>query len=127
MSLGCEESGARSSIFLGRAVFHLSYIYPSPSSDCIYPARPHSPRSSSQNLAPPLLPSSPRPHRHHTRVGRGFLLSAAAVAVFLCQVKAWKIWTDELPIYYSQFVVFFVKGNKKLLLLPLLILMISTK
>ena len=30
MSLGWEGSGARSSIFLGRAVFHLGYKYPSP-------------------------------------------------------------------------------------------------
>ena len=37
-----ETYQTRSSIFLGRAVFHLGYIYPSPSSDFIYLARPHS-------------------------------------------------------------------------------------
>ena len=37
--------------------------------------------------------------------------SAAAVAVFLRQVRAWKICTDELHISSLQFVVFFVQGN----------------
>ena len=40
--------------------------------------------------------------------GRGNLPSAAAVDVFLCQVRAWKIRADELPILLLQFVVFFI-------------------
>lgn len=72
----------------------------------------------SQTLALPLLhcrrwgrASLPRPHHRRTRTGRGNLHSAAAVAVFLYQIRAWKIWTDELQIYTSQFVVFFIQGN----------------
>ena len=83
-----------------------------------YSARPLSPARASQTLAPPLLhrrrwgrASLPRPRRRRTRAGRGNLPSAAAVAVFLRQVRAWKICTDELHIYTSQFVVFFVQGN----------------
>ena len=77
-----------------------------------------SPARASQKLASPLLhrhrwgrASVPRPRRRRTRAGYGFLHSAAAVAVFLSQVRAWKIWTNELHIYTSQFVVFFVQGN----------------
>ena len=77
-----------------------------------------SPARASQTLAPPLLhrlrwgrASLPRPRRRRTRADRGFLHSAAAVAVFLCRVRAWKICTDELHISTFQFVVFFVQGN----------------
>ena len=83
-----------------------------------YSARPLSPARASQTLAPPLLhrrrwgrASLPRPRRRRTRAGRGNLHSAAAVAVFLRRVRAWKICTDELLISTSQFVVFFVQGN----------------
>ena len=58
MSSKWEWLGAHSSYFFGRVVFHLGYKYPSPSSLRFYSARPH-PRSSSQTLAPLLLPSSP--------------------------------------------------------------------
>ena len=39
------------------------------------------------------------------------LASATAVAVSLCQVRAWEIEPDELHICSSQFVVFFSSGN----------------
>jgi len=83
-----------------------------------YSARPLSPARASQTLAPPLLhrrrwgrASLPRPRRRRTRADRGHLHSAAVVAVFLHQVRAWKICTDELHISSLQFVVFFVQGK----------------
>ena len=76
------------------------------------------PAWASQTLAPPLLhhrrwgrASLPRPRRRRTRTGRRNLPSAAAVDVFLRQVRAWKIRTDELHISSLQFVMFFVQGN----------------
>ena len=83
-----------------------------------YSARPLSLARASQTLAPPLLhrrrwgrASLPRPRRRRTRAGCGFLHSAAAVAVFLCQVRAWKIRADELLNLHLLFVVLFTKGN----------------
>ena len=83
-----------------------------------YSARPLSPVRASQTLAPLLLhrcrwgrASLARPLRRCTRVGRGNLHSAAAVAVFLRRVRAWKICTDELHFSTSQFTLFFVHGN----------------
>ena len=83
-----------------------------------YSARPLSPARASQTLAPPLLhrcrwgrASLPRPRRRRTRADRGHLHSAAAVAVFLRQVRAWKICTDKLHISSLQFVVFFIQGK----------------
>ena len=77
-----------------------------------------SPARASQTLAPPLhhrrrwgRASLPRPRRRRTHAGRGNLHSATAVAVFLCQVRAWKIYTDELHYFTSLFVVFFIHGN----------------
>ena len=78
--------------------FHRVYKYPSPLPHFIYSARPLSLARAPQTLAPPLIhrrrwgrASLPRPRRHRTHADRGNLHSAAAVAVFLCQVRAWEI------------------------------------
>ena len=83
-----------------------------------YSAWPLSPARASQTLAPPLLhrrrwgrASLPRPRRRRTRADRGNLHSAAAVPLFLRQVRAWKICTDELHISSLQFIVFFIQGK----------------
>ena len=98
--------------------FFTSAIYTPPLPHFTFIPLDLSPARASQTLAVPLLhrrrwgrASLPRPRRRRTRAGCRCLLSAAAVAVFLSRVRAWKIWTDELHIYTSQFVMFFVQGN----------------
>ena len=88
----------------GEQFFTMAINTPSPLPHFLYSARTLSPGRASQTLAPPLLhrrrwgrASLPRPRRRRTRAGRGFLHSAAAVVVFLRQVRAWKIRADELP------------------------------
>ena len=105
-------------ISLGKQFFTVAINTPPPLPHFFYSAWPLSPARASQTLAPPLLhrcrwgrASLPRPRRRHTRAGCGFLHSVAAVAVFLCQVRAWKIWTDELRTCSSKFVMFFTSGN----------------
>ena len=102
----------------GEQFFTATINTPSPLPHFLYSARPLSLTRASQTLAPPLLhhrrwgrASFPRPHRHCTRADHGNLHSAAAVAVFLRRVRAWKIYIDELHLYISPFVVFFVQGN----------------
>ena len=89
----------------GEHFFTATINTPSSLPHFIYSARSLSPTRASQTLAPPLLhrrrwgrASLPRPRRRHTRADRGNLHSAVAIAVFLRQVRAWKIYTDELHI-----------------------------
>ena len=93
---------------------------PSPLPHFLYFARPLSLSlaRASQTLASPLLhhrrwgrASLPRPRCRRTRAGPRNIHSAAAVAIFLRRVWAWKIYTDELHLSISQFVVFFIQGN----------------
>ena len=112
----------------GEQFFTVTINTPSPLPHFLYSAWPLSLSlaRASQTLAPPLLhrhrwgrASLPRPRRRRTRADRRNLHSAAAVAVFLRQVRAWKIWTDELQIYTSQFVVFFIRVIKSYFYCPL--------
>ena len=118
MSSEREGPGAYSSDFLGWTVFHSLYKYPCLFLTSLSPRSRSLPLELPKTLVPPLLhrrqwgrASLPRPRRHRTRASCGFLHSPAAVAIFLCRVRAWKIWPNELHICSSQFVVFFTSGN----------------
>ena len=105
-------------ISLGKQFFTVAINTPPSLPHFFYSARLLSPARASQTLAPPLLhrhrwgwASLPRPRRRRTRADCGHLHSAAAVAVFLRQVRVWKICIDKLHFSTSQFVVFFIQGN----------------
>ena len=91
------QGHVRPKIF-GRTVFTVAINTPLPSLLHLLRSVAVSRSSSPQTLAPPLLhrrrwgrASLPRPRRRRTRAGCGNLHSAAAVAVSLCQVRAWEI------------------------------------
>ena len=82
----------------GEQVFTMAINTPLPSLLHLLRSVAVSRSSSPQTLAPPLLhrrrwgrASLPRPRRRRTRADCGNLHSAAAVAVSLCQVRAWEI------------------------------------
>ena len=112
MSLGWQGSGARSSKFFGRTVFHFLINTPPLAPQFIYSARRLSLPLELSNLVPPLISIVAGEEELSCldliavvlALAAEIFTFAAIVVVFLRQVRVWKIWTDVLPQLISQFI-----------------------